>query len=845
MKNTLLCLLLGATATSVVAQSDPRITSWYTAPSGQYARIYPTREAEQAGTSQTTWSNGTYSQNQPAYAGVLNVAYSTDFVYVRSAGLALGHIMGPWYNDTGPGGTEEVFQNWPEAIYATYRFPRTPSIPTTRTAFPPGAIGLMVDGTVIFSSSDTFSWDNNEDGTGTGQDTGPGAQAGGLGDGIWSHDAYITESNTFDKSNAHCAGNQLHYHAVPMKLRHALGDSVQAVKQANGEYLYSENFNGNHSPIIGWMNDGYPLYGPYGYSSPMDPNSGVRRMVTGFTIRNGQNGTYDLTTNGRNKLPAWAVTYQGIGPDLNINQQGPSHASIPVPYYMEDYAFKGDLPAFSYYDGTGAFSESTHYDMNQWNVRFCVTPEFPNGTWAYFTCIDASGAPTFPYNVTVQYYGDPSQGGAQATVTEALTTNWVGGADAPLNVNAPNLNGGTVTLTWSGVDGGTYAIESNTDLGNAADWAAVNSGVTTNTITDTTGDTARFYRVTRTALAAFDETGSTTNTGDTGGTGGGGTGGGTGPSISNVNPASADEGATVSVSITLTGDMLPPTDATPSAVTIGTVSGTSITYNGTTVTASFTFPAGTTGTQNVAVSFPAPPDQQQGLDLTATGAFTIGTTGGGGTGGTGNPPTIGNISPSSGEEGATVSVSITLTGDMLPPGDATPSAVTIGNVAGTAISYNGSVVSASFTLPTGTTGAKNVSVTFPTPTDPLVITQTGGFTINAAAGGGGGSGATGGNGILSVSPNSGTRGAQVTLTINMDPSAQPMLPPDNAPQPPTVTVGGATASSVTYSGTTVTATVTIPAGATTGAAEIIVSFPPPPGMADGPSYNLTGGFTIN
>ena len=73
MKATLQILLLGATATAAVAQSDPRLSTWYTAKSGEYARIFTTRENEQAGNAVTTWDNGTYAQSQPVYGGVLGV----------------------------------------------------------------------------------------------------------------------------------------------------------------------------------------------------------------------------------------------------------------------------------------------------------------------------------------------------------------------------------------------------------------------------------------------------------------------------------------------------------------------------------------------------------------------------------------------------------------------------------------------------------------------------------------------------------------------------------------------------------------------------------------------------
>jgi hypothetical protein len=1043
---SLLALTFGLLGAS--AQSDPQIDSWLTSHSGKYARMYRTFADEQAGTAFTTWANTTYTQAMPAYAGVQEIAFSADYVYVRTTGLALGHIMGPWYNNSGAGGAQEVFQNWPEAIFANFRFPRSPSVPAQRTSFPPGGIGLMIDGTIIFSSSDTFSFDNDENGTGAGTDTGPGAQGGGMGDGIWSHDAVITEGNTFDKSNSHAAGNQLHYHAAPMKLRFVLEDSVQRIQQPNGEYLFSENPNGRHSPLLGWMNDGYPIYGPYAYGHPSDTNSAVRRMVTGFLVRDGQNGTLNIPSVGRTTLPDWAARFQGIGPALTINQQGPTHADIPAPYYMEDYAFKGDLPGFDFYDGTGTFSESQHYDLNEQNVRFCITPDFPNGTWAYFTCIAANGAPVFPYNVAVQYFGDPSQGGPVQNITENITTNWIGGPNAPLNVHTIGVNGSTITLAWNGVEGGSYRVESTPNLVNPT-WTDVVTGVNVpeasnsgTTVHASTG-LQRFYRVSRTAIADFDGTGSTAGAGGGGGAGtggapsislvnpnsgiegttltvnitiagdmlppasatpsavtigtvsgssitydgsmvsasfifpagttgpqtvsvtfppppdqaalvitlpagftinasggGGGTtppsisqvnpavgtegttvnvsltlagdmlptvgltpsvtvgavigtavtyngttvgatlalpvgttgaqnisltfpavgggqavviaavggftinaaggGGGTPPSIAAIAPNTGTEGATVSVSITLTGDMLPPAEAPPNSVMIGTIMGSGVTYNGSVVTASFALPPGTTGAQNVTVTFPVPPGETQGLTVTTVGGFTIAADGGGG----GTPPSIGAIAPNTGTEGATVSVSITLAGDMLPPAEAAPSSVMIGAIVGTGITYNGSVVTASFTLPPGTTGAQNVSVTFPAPPgggQGFTVTTVGGFTINV---GGGGGGTPGGNGILSVTPQTATRGATVNVSINLDPAANPMLPPANAPAP-MVTVGGIPATGVVRTGNTVTATVAIPSNATTGAQEIVVAFMPPPGQQQGPSYNLTGVFTFN
>ena len=117
----------------------------------------------------------------------------------------------------------------------------------------------------------------------------------------------MNEGLSFDPSNAHQdQSGTYHYHANPPALRYLLGDSVSYNASAD---TYTENpTNLHHSPILAWVNDGYPLYGPYGYSNATNANSGVRRMISGYALRNGQNGTDNLTVTGRSTIPAWANT---------------------------------------------------------------------------------------------------------------------------------------------------------------------------------------------------------------------------------------------------------------------------------------------------------------------------------------------------------------------------------------------------------------------------------------------------------------------------------------------------------------------------------------------------------
>jgi hypothetical protein len=162
---------------------------------------------------------------------------------------------------------------------------------------------------------------------------------------------------------------------------------------------------------------------------------------------------------------------------------------------MEDNDYLGDL----------GYTKGVDFDLDEFNGRFCVTPEFPGGTYAYFVSISSNGAPAFPYNIGRAFYGNPT-GGSVAAITESVTTNFVGGSNSMLKVSAPALQkvSSDVTLRWSSVEGGTYVVSGTTDL---QSWStngfspATATGIVT-TITNASINPARFYRVSRTGLAA-------------------------------------------------------------------------------------------------------------------------------------------------------------------------------------------------------------------------------------------------------------------------------------------------------------------------------------------------------
>ena len=213
------------------------------------------------------------------------------------------------------------------------------------------------------------------------------------------------------------------------------------------------------------------------------------------------------------------------------------------------------------------------------------------------TKITSNGTPTFPYNMSYYFYGNPT-GGTVTNIAETVTTNFLGNTNLVSKLNSPTASGGTVKLTWSALEGGTYQVEASTNL---MAWSVLATNLSPNQIlggyTNVTALDKRFYRVGRTAVATFDPV-----TGTTGGTAAQG--------ITSIAPPSGNRSTTAVTTITLNSSYSPappPAANPPTSVTLTrtgatTIAGTSVSRNSTTgvVSASFVIPAGaTTGTYTV------------------------------------------------------------------------------------------------------------------------------------------------------------------------------------------------------------------------------------------------------
>lgn len=427
-------VILAVLGAAEACAADPQVSSWLTLNAEKFAQVYRNDAERRDGVAVTTWYKGRLSQAQPANQGVQEILTSADWIYIRSTGLG-NHVMGPWYLDPE---RRYSFPNVPTDQHMILRLPRHPVAQKGHPFQPLGEIGMFVDGVRMFDANDAFSYSNEN-----GRDADPRAGIG-QGDHFWNRDAYVNEGMTFDAALGHQQNwGRYHYHAEPLALRYLLGDHVD-FDATTKSYSESKTAVTKHSPILGWMHDGYPIYGPYGFSNATNAASGVRRMVSGYVARNGSSGADDLTKTGRRKLPAWAARELERDEVLDAFESGPDVSQrYPVGHYIEDYAYLGDLGK----------KQGGEFDLDACNGRWCVTPEFPQGTYAYFTTISAEGKPVYPYNMGRRYYGNPS-GRLVKSINEPVTTNFVSHAASSLKT-AQAIQ--TTTLLWTGnSDKGAY-----------------------------------------------------------------------------------------------------------------------------------------------------------------------------------------------------------------------------------------------------------------------------------------------------------------------------------------------------------------------------------------------------
>jgi len=193
---------------------------------------------------------------------------------------------------------------------------------------------------------------------------------------IWHQNAVVVEAPSFDACLGHPA-QQGRYH-----------------NHQNPRCLYNIDST-RHSPLLGYAYDGFPIYGPYGFVNT-NGTGGITRIKSSYRTR---------SITQRTTLPDGTV--------LQPSQYGPNvSTTYPHGYYAEDY---------EYVSGLG--------DLDAYNGRFCVTPEYPGGVYTYVVTTNANGSSAYPYVIGPKYYG--------IVATENITTQGHVTISEPVTVYNP------------------------------------------------------------------------------------------------------------------------------------------------------------------------------------------------------------------------------------------------------------------------------------------------------------------------------------------------------------------------------------------------------------------------
>jgi hypothetical protein len=301
---------------------------------------------------------------------VQTVQYSDAWVYVSTNGIP-AYPTGP-FQDGNPSQASD--QN---AIYKISLNPQPNTGTPTNTNG--GNIGIFINGVSLFDYRDGVSWNNMTQAEGGGPIMGPPGQ------GVWNRDAIVAERVGFDCAKGHPAMGNYHHHQNPSAFDMDLVpiSDVCDMYASDGLYVIDANI---HSPLLGYAYDGYPIYGAYGFLNT-DGTGGITRIKSSYQLRN--------ITERTTYADGTSVT---SGPPIN--------ATYPLGRYREDYEYI-------------AHSEPDFLDEH--NGRFCVTPEYPNGIYAYFCTVDENWNSAYPYVVGPTFYGVKT-GVKVNSITEAVTT---------------------------------------------------------------------------------------------------------------------------------------------------------------------------------------------------------------------------------------------------------------------------------------------------------------------------------------------------------------------------------------------------------------------------------------
>ena len=220
------------------------------------------------------------------------------------------------------------------------------------------------------------------------------------------------------------------------------GSSPEFLNLKRGRtYIFNQddasNTGSNHI-LISTQTDGWHSNNPVviGLESVLYSGQGISYQINGSTVTYQQylslfNGattrqvTFTVPVDAPSVLYLFGYIASGFGLRL-----------------VNDGYILGDLTSDYIYD-------SSVGTLDEYNGKFGVTPEYPNGTYAYFMTEDSSGKPVYPYVIGPKYYSEPIFEGntvpAQPAIFPSLATG-----DVVLNPN------GSVSYVKMTVKGDNY-----------------------------------------------------------------------------------------------------------------------------------------------------------------------------------------------------------------------------------------------------------------------------------------------------------------------------------------------------------------------------------------------------
>ena len=202
------------------------------------------------------------------------------------------------------------------------------------------------------------------------------------------------------------------------------GSQVSFLNLLRGNtYIFQQNDASlyNNQMLLSTTEDGWHVSSTPQDSSYLYNGVGISYWLEGSEV------TYAAYNSGFNAASSREIRFLvPVDAPLALYFFAYTSAGIGVRTVQDGYVM-GDLVEDNIWDNQGT--------LDEYNGRFAVTPEYPNGTYAYFMTEDSSGNPVYPYVIGSRFYGKAIFEGD--TLPQAADI-FPGGAEGEIVLSAAN-----------------------------------------------------------------------------------------------------------------------------------------------------------------------------------------------------------------------------------------------------------------------------------------------------------------------------------------------------------------------------------------------------------------------